>query len=204
MLLGSLVSDTWEYDGSDWTQVGSAVTAFPREGHAMAYDLARQRCVMFGGIALGLRNDTFLWEPPAVATWTRHGLGCAGSAGTPTLDAPPNATPALGQPFPMQVTSLPSGSGVLLFLLGFDLVHWNGAPLPQPLAAVGLPGCNLWVEPDAHRLVPHSGASASVTLSIPATSALAGVVLGAQALVLDAAAPAGIGAASNAGILRLW
>lgn len=41
--------DTWEYDGSTWTQVTGGFSPQPRFGHAMAYDPVRGRVVMFGG-----------------------------------------------------------------------------------------------------------------------------------------------------------
>lgn len=46
-----LLADTWEFDGStnSWAQVLPATSPPYREGHAMAYDAARQRIVLFGG-----------------------------------------------------------------------------------------------------------------------------------------------------------
>ena len=48
------LSDTWTYDGSDWTALAVAGPS-PRHGQAMATDFARGRIVMFGGefIAVG-------------------------------------------------------------------------------------------------------------------------------------------------------
>ena len=52
--------DTWTWDGEYWTQrqdIGPA----PRANHGMAYDSARQRTVLFGGMATnGTFGDT--WE----------------------------------------------------------------------------------------------------------------------------------------------
>jgi hypothetical protein len=57
---GQLFRDTWTWDGEYWTQrqdIGPA----PRAGHGMAYDSARQRTVLFGGMAAnGSLGDT--WE----------------------------------------------------------------------------------------------------------------------------------------------
>ena len=42
-------SDTWEWDGESWVQVEDVGP--PGRGHfAMAYDSARQRVVLFGGL----------------------------------------------------------------------------------------------------------------------------------------------------------
>jgi hypothetical protein len=46
--LRSSLKDTWEWDGARWLQLQDIGPA-ARGGHAMAYDLARQRAVLFGG-----------------------------------------------------------------------------------------------------------------------------------------------------------
>src|SRR5262249_46821528 len=51
-LTGAYLSDTWEWDGSAWTSRPTAAMPAARQGHAMAYDLARQRTVLFGGTAV--------------------------------------------------------------------------------------------------------------------------------------------------------
>jgi hypothetical protein len=95
-------NDTWLWDGTSWTSVVPAVSPAARSLGAMAYDLARQRAVLFGGTgAAGNNNET--WEFDGT-TWAqvlttnsppvrqRHGLAFdsvrnvtvlfAGSAGT--------------------------------------------------------------------------------------------------------------------------
>src|SRR5262245_11281982 len=44
----SRLGDTWEWDGDIWRRV-STTGPSPRAGHAMAYDSARGRVVLFGG-----------------------------------------------------------------------------------------------------------------------------------------------------------
>lgn len=47
---GGLAADTWEWDGARWTErTTGGVAPKPRWGHAMAYDTARHRIVLFGG-----------------------------------------------------------------------------------------------------------------------------------------------------------
>jgi hypothetical protein len=41
--------DTWEWDGEDWSRSSAAISPSERYHHAMAYDLAHQRTVLFGG-----------------------------------------------------------------------------------------------------------------------------------------------------------
>jgi hypothetical protein len=54
--------DTWEWDGSYWTQMEDIGPA-PRSGHAMVYDSGLQRTFVFGGAAAGAnKNDTWQWD----------------------------------------------------------------------------------------------------------------------------------------------
>jgi hypothetical protein len=204
-----LLNDAWEYDGSNWTQVLPPASPPGRSGHAAAYDLARQRTVVSGGdpgfSGAFLLADTWELAPANAASWTRHGLGCAGSAGTPSLDAAPGSLPALGSTFALRLTSLPPAPGSAFVAFGRDLVTWNGRALPAAIGAVGAPACRLWIapEPGAVLTVAHAGGSANLAVPIPAQPALAGLVVGVQAFVPDTAARSGVGTLSNAGILRL-
>src|SRR5207249_3318430 len=57
--------DTWEWDGSTWVQKTPATSPPARESHAMAYDSARGRVVLFGGIDSSrslLLGDTWEWD----------------------------------------------------------------------------------------------------------------------------------------------
>ena len=57
------LNQTWEYDGSTWIQRSPAVSPPARVNHRMAYDSARRRVVLFGGVGLaGEVNDTWEWD----------------------------------------------------------------------------------------------------------------------------------------------
>jgi len=58
----SRLGDTWELDGATWIGAAPATSPGPRSDHAMAYDSARARIVLFGGegTAPGGLADT--WE----------------------------------------------------------------------------------------------------------------------------------------------
>jgi hypothetical protein len=204
------LNDLWEYDGVNWSQVVAAAPPSPRWEHALAFDMARGRMLMFGGESPSggavVMNDTAELVPAAVASWARYGPGCAGSAGVPSLDALPNATPAVGGPFTLRFTSLSQQQGSILLAFGFDLTHWNSTALPLSLAPVGLPGCRLWIgpAPGGTRMLSHPGSAMNFTFTIPANQALAGLVAATQGLVLDAGAPGGIGSVTNAGIMRVY
>ncbi|MBK8976289.1 MAG: hypothetical protein IPM29_10195 [Planctomycetes bacterium] len=42
-------NDSWAFDGSDWNMLSPQTSPPPRESAAMAYDVARERVVLFGG-----------------------------------------------------------------------------------------------------------------------------------------------------------
>src|SRR5262249_12266836 len=54
------LADTWEWDGTTWTQRISGPSA--RTLHAMAYDSARRVTVLFGGTGAGYLADTWEWD----------------------------------------------------------------------------------------------------------------------------------------------
>ncbi len=66
--------ETWEWDGTNWTQRTPAISPSPRAGHAMAYDSVRQVTVLFGGITPsgGFLGDTWEWDGSA---WSLRSTG---------------------------------------------------------------------------------------------------------------------------------
>ncbi|HJZ83700.1 MAG TPA: kelch repeat-containing protein [Polyangia bacterium] len=64
---GSALGDTWEWNGTVWTQVASTGPG-ARYGHAMAFDATRGRTVLFGGYDGNPLGDTWLWDG---SSWTR-------------------------------------------------------------------------------------------------------------------------------------
>lgn len=60
-------ADTWSFDGATW-KIINTFGPNPRFDHAMAYDIARDRLVLFGGTAGGsTTSDTWLFDG---ASWT--------------------------------------------------------------------------------------------------------------------------------------
>ncbi|MEE9128279.1 MAG: kelch repeat-containing protein [Planctomycetota bacterium] len=56
------LADTWEFDGKSWTKIKPAKSPVARSHHRAAFDIVRQRVVLFGGSTLtgGIPADT--WE----------------------------------------------------------------------------------------------------------------------------------------------
>ncbi|MFC1609819.1 kelch repeat-containing protein [Myxococcota bacterium] len=59
---GQGLADTWEYDGDAWREVTPPTSPPPRLGHAMAYDSARGKTVLFGGFHNRARPRQDTWE----------------------------------------------------------------------------------------------------------------------------------------------
>ena len=196
-------ADLWEYDGTAWTQIATTSAPLGTSEGAMAYDARRQCHVLHSGTSWWRYSETWELLPPATATFARCGRGCPGSAGVPTLDSVGGAVPTLGTTFPLALGNLPAAPGFAFLGVGFDVVMHQGAPLPQPLDAQGLPGCLLWVSPTFDLLVAHGGGTATVNVPVPNNVALRNLEVGVQALTLDAGAAGGLGAVSNGALLVL-
>jgi hypothetical protein len=57
--------DLWEWTGDGW-EIRSMGGPAPRQGHAMAFDIAHDRIVVFGGVGEQLYGETWEWNPAAV------------------------------------------------------------------------------------------------------------------------------------------
>jgi len=57
-------AETWTWNGTDWTRKMPANSPQPLMHHAMAYDRARQRVVLFGGttVGYGAVDETWEWD----------------------------------------------------------------------------------------------------------------------------------------------
>jgi pimeloyl-ACP methyl ester carboxylesterase len=69
---GSVFSDTWVWDGMNWTKKNPLNSPPPRTSPGMAYDTAHGQVVLFGGNdAIGnpsILNDTWVWDG---TNWTK-------------------------------------------------------------------------------------------------------------------------------------
>jgi hypothetical protein len=64
-----LLGDTWEWDGSAWTQKFPALSPAPRRRHTLAFDALRGRTILFGGASDSTSfGDTWQWDGSA---WTQ-------------------------------------------------------------------------------------------------------------------------------------
>ena len=76
-------SETWLWDGSNWTLAAPAASPSSRRSHVMAWDAVRRKIVLFGGNDLNTNtpdNDTWLWDG---STWSQ-----LATTGSPTFSVP--------------------------------------------------------------------------------------------------------------------
>src|SRR5262249_3881072 len=69
-----MLTDTCEWGGTSWAPRGPANPPSARDGHALAYDLARGRTVLFGGVISSVLSSVLLadtWEWDGV-NWTQR------------------------------------------------------------------------------------------------------------------------------------
>jgi hypothetical protein len=113
-------SDTWEWDGSEWT-LRVVAGPSPRIGHAMAYDSARGVTVLFGGDRFG---ETWEWD------------------GTMWMKRAPAAAPSRRTSLSM---TYDVARGVTVLFGGYTTTYngetweWNGTAWVQRLIAGPLP-----------------------------------------------------------------
>ncbi|MFH1744004.1 MAG: M56 family metallopeptidase [bacterium] len=63
------LDDTWEWDGTEWTQIGlSGVNPGKRLYHGMAFDTARAKTVLFGGAEM-ISHETSILSGDGVWEW---------------------------------------------------------------------------------------------------------------------------------------
>lgn len=109
---------------------------------------------------------------------------CGGAS--PNIGAP--APPQLGHPFVVKVDDIPSLGSPTVFVYGFSNTSgsWGGfQPLPWDLSTIGMPQCDLLVDPavsviGSNSQPPGQSAESRVTLVIPALPFLSGLTFYGQ------------------------
>ena len=181
ILYGGVPADgiTREWNGAEWVE-RAGPSPGPRVGHAMAYDPSLRRTVLFGGTSSGSYvQDTWIYRTPLPAEVVPFGSGCAGTAGTAVLQAAEYSLPWLGDTMRTVVTAVPPGQPGAVFVSSF------GSTQPVPLAALGMPGCDLLVPIDVPEFRPAVAGAAEWSVAIPNVLALAAAVFRQQAFVFD-------------------
>ncbi len=118
----AFANDTWEWDGTDWSLLTSAVSPRARRGHALVYDSARRETVLFGGRAgAGFLADTWTLRTPAFRALL---LGIA------------SMPPDTASPSPLGLTFSASAGGSALLGDGAAAELWNSSTATwEPIAS---------------------------------------------------------------------
>jgi hypothetical protein len=203
-----VLDELWQFDGLRWAKVSTREVPPAGGPGAFAFDPDHDRAVMLWRIDTGGRPTGRLWqfEAAPLPAFSRYGSGCAGSDGTPSLDAAPGSLPALGAVLDLDLTQLPNAAGTLLLGAGLGIGQFAGMPLPLDLGFAGMPRCDLWIGLDPGISIPHGfpgGGAHRISLPIPNVAALGGLQLALQALVLDPGSPNGVATMSNAALATI-
>jgi len=169
------LGDTWEWDGTVWTQSTPAVAPVARKGTAMAFHAATGQTVLFGGLAAQL-------APPVLSdTWAWNGTAWTSLA--PATVPPPRSSHRISANAAAGTLVLFAGTGTVPLN---DTWEWNGldwTSVPANPAPAIRGGCGMATD------------AAGLTLLLGGAFASPGALLYQQASLGDTWAYLGPGAA---------
>ncbi len=180
----ALAGDTWEFDGTLWVAVPTAITA--RDGSAMAFDANQRLMILHGGMTATMLFDDSSWAYGAQSGTL--GVGCVGTHGVPSLTA--LDAPRLGQSYTTTLSNLDPAINLAILMFGFT------SSSGVSLAAYGMPLCSLFTTPDITLGVVGAGGTANWVW--PTVAGALGTSLYGQALAFDPGANAAGLTVSNA------
>lgn len=186
---GAVQSDTWEWDGSDWSLLQANSSPAARRGFTLAYDENLHRVALFGGNGATTFGDTWINGPaPVLASATSYGTGC----GVPPLNLEPDATgrPVIGMIGTATISNAPTSLGAVA--LGWSDQMFGPFALPVPLNSIGMSSCILWQSSDVLGLTVASSTAGTLSfaLQIPSLIGLLGSSAYLQAYVFSPGANA--------------
>lgn len=142
----ALLADTWEWDGTTWTQVASSGPA-PRFGHGMAYDSLRGKVVTAGG-------ETF--TPTGSGTWEWDGVSWSSLTSSGPTGRDVAMTYDLLRDRIVVVQAITNGHTLPITTYEWDRTSWRSIGSSGP---IGLPGPALAYDSKRGKTVMFGGAS---------------------------------------------
>ena len=191
-----LPDHTWLISGSSMRRLSIGIGPTPRSAVAMAFDSARGKFVLFGGLTSGYPlGDTWEFDLGPSPSFTPYGTGCTGSRGVPNLVAQTNSVPRTGTTFSARTSNLPWTAPTFL-LFGLSNTNSSGLPLPFDLGIAGAPGCSLLASIDDIQATNNVLGTAVWSLAVPT---LPGASFYVQSVAFEASANSLGVVLSNAG-----
>ena len=188
----AIQQQTFEFTGNVWSQVTTTTAVAPPNATEAVhgFDPVRRRTALFGGFGTtGFSSATYEFDGANTGFFSTFGAGCQTALGEPTLTS---NIPQINTAWTVTYGNLPADTELVMAIYGFSNTTWSGVPLPLDLGAIGLAGCNLLVSADAQvaQLTvpganPGDPASASSTINVPSQTALIGVTLYVQGVLID-------------------
>lgn len=187
-----IAPDVWAPLGTAPTQLpcGGQAVATPPNSNAVTVSVTSctgrseypVRCVVTNSCGSTVSNVA-VFTVPHFATYAVFGSGCQGSMGVPALQAVGGLTPVMGSAFQAQVGNLPTNLGVMA--LGLSNTSSGGVSLPLDLGLIGMPTCQMLVDPVVlFGLIGVNGV-AVWTWNVPTDASLSGLSFFNQAFSLD-------------------
>jgi hypothetical protein len=176
----SLLAETLEYSGGDWTTTATTGPSNATEVYA-AYNPVTQKTVVYGGFGGSFSNQTWQYTGDTNGVFSLYGAPCDTAAGTPGLTG---TTPNIGTTVTVQATNLGTSAGVI-WVVGLSDQEYNGLALPFDLGLLSLPGCGLLASPENLTLQLAQAGVAGTSTAIPSLLSLIGTSIYFQALIFD-------------------
>ncbi|MBI5851751.1 MAG: hypothetical protein HZB39_12105 [Planctomycetes bacterium] len=185
----SVGADTWEWDGSVWTQRSPSQSPSSRGGSRPAFDTVSGRVLLFGGGSGNTyNNETWEYLNLSPARYENYGHGCPGTnLQSPQLDIVDGSLPWIGEEWSLEVRDVPAAPFNFVWgLVGTSRTTANGLPLPFDLGVIGMPGCPMLMNgEEATTLLTNVGGRAAWNIRFPFDLQLIGRSYYLQAVVLD-------------------
>lgn len=185
-------SDTYEFDGVDWTNRGPSNLPNGRYAQATAYVQGVAKTYQFGGYSYPLGgvylNRTFQYQTSQAASFVLQPGGCAGAGSVPSLGA--ITQPWIGDNHQIEAIGTTPGA--------FNQVAYALTPTQISLAPFGFPACMAEINPMGWLWMPVDPVTSRPTagIQLPTDPAFVGLVIYWQAVSLE---PAGQLALSGRG-----
>lgn len=179
---------TWEFDGTDWTDVSWAGTPNLRNAPGQWLSSTQRGYALCGNSSNGAIDWTQEHGPVAYGSFTLKGTDCPTSAGmTATMSSA--TMPSINSNLVIDLANLTPGA-LAFTIVGTSDTVMLGIPLPLPMGIV-FPGsgaaCSIEVSQDLGIFSPTTitGTEASFTLPVPNDAALLGLSVFAQGVQVE-------------------